>query len=70
MNGQKTPYDEEQEAVDRYVEGIGLYEEKEPLRFNIKAYARYMMEHNLNNPDDVPPEIMESFWRKKASQTA
>ena len=70
MNGQKKPYDEEQEAVDRYVEEVGLYEEKEPLRFNIKAYARYMMEHGLTNPDDVPPEIMETFWIKKAQQTA
>jgi hypothetical protein len=70
MNGQKKPFDEEQEAVDRYVEKIGLYEEKEPLRFNIKAYARYMMEHNLTDPDDIPHEVMESFWIAKNQQPA
>ena len=59
MNGQKKPYDEEQEAVDRYVEEIGLYEEKEPLNFNIKAYARYMMEHGLENPDDYDLEYAD-----------
>ena len=70
MNGQKKPFDEDQEAVDKYVEEIGLYEEKEPLRFNIKAYARYMMEHELDNPDDIPPEVMETFWIQKNQQTA
>lgn len=70
MNGQKKPYDPEQEAVDHYVESIGLYEEKEPLRFNIKAYAKYMMDHGLKDPDEVPPEVMETFWIARARELA
>ena len=61
MSGQMRSYNEEMKAVDHYTEEIGLYEEKEPLRFNIKAYARYMMEHGLKDPDEVPEEVMESF---------
>ena len=63
-------YDEEMKAVDQYAEEIGLYEEKESLKFNIKAYARYMMEHELNDPDEVPAEVMESFWISKDQKPA
>ena len=65
MSGQKKSFDEIQEEVDRYVEEVGLYEEKEPLRFNLRAYARYMQEHELTNPDDIPSEVMNSFWLTK-----
>ena len=65
MNGQMKSSDEIQEEVDRYVEEVGLYEEKEPICFNIRAYARYMQEHDLTNPDDVPAEVMDSFWKPK-----
>lgn len=53
------------QEVNRYVDEVGLYEEKEPLRFNLRAYARYMQEHDLTNPDDVPQEVMDSFWKSK-----
>ena len=65
MSGQMRSSDAIQEEVDRYVEEVGLYEEKEPLRFNLRAYARYMQEHDLTNPDDVPAEVMDSFWKPK-----
>jgi len=55
--------DEIQYEVDRYVDEVGLYEEKKPLGFNLRAYARYMQEHDLTNPDDVPVEVMDSFWK-------
>ncbi len=29
-----------------------------------------MFPAGLDNPDNVPPEIMETFWIKKAQQTA
>ena len=70
MNGPMKSYDEEQQAVDKYVEEIGLYEEKEPLRFILKAYARDMLEHVLEDPDQVPAEIMESFWTSATQKLA
>ena len=68
MNGQTKSFDEIQEEVDQYVKEVGLYEEKEPLRFNLRAYARYMQEHGLTNPDEVPAEIMASFWPSKEQE--
>ena len=70
MNGQMTRFEEDQAAVDRYVEAVGLYAEKEPLRFNIRAYDRYMLMNDLVNPDDIPAEVMETFWIDKAQETA
>ena len=65
MTGRTKSSDEIQEEVDRYVEEVGLYEEKKPLRFNLRAYARYMQEHDLTNPDDVPEAVMNTFWNTK-----
>ena len=70
MNGPMKSYDEELKMVEKFAEETGRYEEKEPLRFNIKAYALYMMEHGLNDPDEVPADVMESFWIAKGQQPA
>jgi thiaminase len=70
MIGQTKSYEEEMKAVEHYAEEVGLYEEKESIKFNIKAYARYMLEHGLNDPDEVPAEVMETFWISKDQKPA
>jgi len=65
MSGRMKSSDDIQKEVDRYIEEVGLYEEKELLCFNLRAYARYMQEHDLKDPDDIPAEVMDSFWKSK-----
>lgn len=49
-----------QEIVDDFIDRVDPYMDLEPLRFDLRGYAAYLKEHNLDGRD-VPEEVIERF---------
>ncbi len=48
MNGQTKSFKEIQNLIDEFIERVNPYERKEPLRFNLREYSRYIDENNID----------------------
>lgn len=60
MNGQTKSYKEKQNLIDEFIERVNPYERKEPLRFNLREYSRYIDENNIDRKN-VPESVMKMF---------
>lgn len=49
-----------QQIIDQYIERIGLYEEQQPIAFDLRGYAAYVKEHKLK-ASEITMEIMQKF---------
>ena len=60
MNGQKLSYNEKQKKMDEYIVRMNPYKKLVPLKFNLRAYASYVEDNNIN-PKDITMDIVQMF---------
>lgn len=60
MYGQTTRYEEQNKIVEEFIQHVNPYEKQEPLRIDLRSYARYIQENNIQ-PDQVTEEMCEQF---------
>ena len=60
MNGRTKSFKEKQNLIDEFIERVNPYEQKEPLRFNLREYSRYIDENNIDRKN-VPESVMKMF---------
>lgn len=60
MFGQTTRYEEQDRIVEEFIQRINPYEKQKPLRFDLRAYARYIQENSIQ-PEQVTEEMCEQF---------
>ena len=60
MYGQTTRYEEQNKIVEELIQHVNPYEKQEPLRIDLRSYARYIQENNIQ-PDQVTEEMCEQF---------
>lgn len=49
-----------QEIVDDFIDRVDPYLDLEPLKFDLRGYAAYLAEHNLDGRN-VPEDVVERF---------
>ena len=52
-----------QKIVDDFIDRVDPYMDLEPLKFDLRGYAAYLKEHNLDGRD-VPEAVIERFRTK------
>ncbi|MBQ6025648.1 MAG: hypothetical protein IJL20_08600 [Lachnospiraceae bacterium] len=60
MNGQTKSYKDKLAIVDEFISRINPYQKPEPLRFDLRGYAKYLKEHNLSGKN-VDENIVKMF---------
>lgn len=65
MIGQTKLYSKHQDVVDRFLEETDPYTPDTPIPFDLHGYLDYVSEHNIHDPDDIPSDLMESFFESK-----
>lgn len=48
------------EMIDEYISKHSPYDKFEPFKFDLRAYSKYIKEHNLRN-EDITVEITNMF---------
>ncbi len=60
MIGQTKSFKEKQLIADEFIKRTKLYDQPQPLRFDLRGYAKYLKDHNLSGKE-VPEEIVKKF---------
>lgn len=51
---------EKQKIIDDFINRVDPYKKPDPLNFDLRGYAAYLAEHNLDGRN-VPEEVIERF---------
>lgn len=57
------------QIVDEFIKRVNPYESHQPIAFDLRGYAAYMEEHNLQGKD-ITPEIMNKFSRASVENSS
>ena len=60
MNGQQLSFKEKQSIVEKFIVSVDPYAEREPLKFDLRSYSRYVRENNIPLRE-ITEEIMQKF---------
>ena len=60
MSGQMKSYSEKKEMVEHFIEKCNPYQPLNPLKFDLRGYAKYIEENEISY-SQVTPEILEKF---------
>ena len=60
MSGQTKSYKEKMAIVDEFISRVNPYQEPEPLRFDLRGYAKYLKEHGISGKN-VNEDIVRMF---------
>lgn len=58
MNGQKT-FNEKLNIAEKFISTVNPYDRAPNLKFDLRGYAKYVKEHNLEG--NVPVDVMNMF---------
>lgn len=59
VNEQMTLFKEKQKIVEAFIKRVNPYEKHEPLSIDLRGYAKYLKEHNIDGKK--PNDIVEMF---------
>lgn len=62
MNGQMKSYKEKMTIVDEYLSRFDPYKKLEPLKFDLRGYAKYLKENNISGKN-VSTDVVKMFQR-------
>ena len=61
MYGQPRKFSRHQEIVDEYLKTNSPETIRTHIPFRVRDYIKYVEEHNISSPEEVPDEIIASF---------
>ena len=68
MIGQAKRFSSHQQQVDSYMKAHEPSRMRTEIPFDLRGYLRYIDEHHITDPDEVPPEIVDSFFHPEEGE--
>lgn len=62
MIGQMKSFREKQIIVDEFIARTKPYEQPQPLRFDLRGYAKYLKDHGMEGKE-VPDAVVQKFQK-------
>ena len=70
MIGQTKLYSKHQDIVDRFLEETDPFTPSTPVPFDLHGYLDYVSEHHIDDPEDIPDDILKQFFENTEDKTS
>lgn len=70
MIGQTKSYSKHQDIVDRFLEETDPFVPSASIPFDLHGYLDYVSEHQIDDPETIPDEILKGFFANAEGNTS